>query len=223
MIAYLGVRHITGIKKWEPYAKARYIAGLAQEGSSIEEIQQTIGDRGTSVRKIYFCYKLIEIMEEESEGSGEQAKELFSYLLLALGQGPIKEYLGVQKNWLEIDFDSPIPRGKIKQLKNLFSFLFGEGKQKPQVIKESRDITNKLTSILANKESAEYLERTRDLEGAFDRSEGEQQLLVKQLEKANRELEKSLGIIHRHKDKEIITLINQCKDTIEQLLKSISD
>ncbi len=32
VLPYMGVRHITGIKKWEPYAKARYIADMVEQG-----------------------------------------------------------------------------------------------------------------------------------------------------------------------------------------------
>ena len=36
VLPYLGVRHITGNKKWDSYAKARYIAEMIQSGKSVE-------------------------------------------------------------------------------------------------------------------------------------------------------------------------------------------
>ena len=221
VVPYLGVRHIAGIKKWEPYAKARYIAGMKDFGQTIDEIQQKVGDRSTSTRKIYTCYKLVQIMEEEEEGSADKAKELFSYLLLALGQGPIKEYLGIPKKWTEVDLENPVSKNKLPNLLNLFSFLFGERKGKLPVIKESRDITRKLSHVLRKKESADYLISKRDLDEAYERSDGEEILILKKLISANRNLEQSLGIIHRHKTKQVKAEVEKCKETLAQIFKII--
>ena len=223
VVPYLGVRHISGIKKWEPYAKARYIASMIKKQFSLDDIQKTIGDKGTSTKKSYVCYKLIEQMEEEEEGSTEKAKSLFSYLLLSLGQGPIKEYLGISKNWSEVDVEKPIKKSKISNLKNLFSFLFGEGKEKLPVIKESRDITGKLTHVLRLKHSADFLLQTRDLDAAYDRSDGEETLVLKQLTTANRNLETALGIVHRHKTEQVIGEVKKCKETLNQITKILEE
>jgi len=223
VVPYLGVRHISGIKKWEPYAKARYIASMIQKGFSLDDIQKTIGDRGTSTRKSYVCYKLIGQMEEEEEGSTEKAKSLFSYLLLSLGQGPIKDYLGMPKNWSEVNVEQPIKKAKMLNLKNLFSFLFGEGKEKLPVIKESRDITGKLTHVLRLKHSAEFLLQTRDLDAAYDRSDGEETLVLKQLTTANRNLETALGIVHRHKTEQVIGEVKKCKETLNQITRILEE
>jgi hypothetical protein len=223
VVPYLGVRHIIGIKKWEPYAKARYIAGMIGKGFSLDEIQKSIGDRGTSTRKSYVCYKLIEIMEEEEEGSTDKAKSVFSYLLLSLGQGAIKEYLGINKKWSEVDVENPISPDKIPNLKNLFSYLFGEGKEKLAVIKESRDITGKLTHVLRIKETADYLFQTRDLDAAYDRSDGEEKLVIKKITAANRSLENALGIVHRHKTEQVVGEVKKCKETLNQISKILEE
>lgn len=220
VVPYLGVRHIIGIKKWEPYPKARYIASMIGKGLSLDEIQKIIG---ISTRKSYICYKIIEQMEEEEEGSTEKAKSLFSYLLLSLGQGPIKDYIGIPKNLSDVDVEQPVQKNKIQNLKNLFSFLFGEGKEKFPVIKESRDITGKLTHVLRLKEATEFLIQTRDLDAAYDRSGGEEELVLKQLTKANRNLEDALGIVHRHKTEQVRGEVKKCKETLNQISKILEE
>ena len=162
-------------------------------------------------------------MEEEEEGSTEKAKSLFSYLLLSLGQGPIKDYLGMPKNWSEVNVEQPIKKAKMPNLKNLFSFLFGEGKEKLPVIKESRDITGKLTHVLRLKHSAEFLLQTRDLDAAYDRSDGEETLVLKQLTTANRNLETALGIVHRHKTEQVIGEVKKCKETLNQITRILEE
>lgn len=223
VVSYLGVRHVTGVMKWEPYAKARYIAGMINQGDSLGEIQQKIGDR-SSVRRSYTCYKLVEIMEEESEGSTDKAKGRFSYLLLAVGQAPVKDYIGLPRTWLKVDLKSPIPSDKLKNLRHLFSFLFGDGKEKGPVIDESRDITGKLTDVLRNQKAIDELIETRDLEDAYERSGGEAKLTLKRLRSANRDLEAVLGIVHRQKtEQQVIQEAKKCKDTLDQILKVLED
>jgi hypothetical protein len=49
VLPYLGVRHITGNKKWDSYAKARYIAAMLDEGHTVDDIVREVGDRSQGV------------------------------------------------------------------------------------------------------------------------------------------------------------------------------
>ena len=223
VLPYLGVRHISGIKKWEPYAKARYVAKMVDEGMTIDDIQKQVGDRNNSARKIYLCYQLIEVAKHEFDLNTEKAENLFSYLLLASGQGSIKDYLGIEKRLQDVNLASPVPPDKLRNLKNIFSWLFGEGKDKLPVIKESRDITDKLAPVLRNTNATLYLATTRDLNEAYERSDGEQELLRKYLVKANSLLEKTLGFISRNRGEDVNEEVRRIKETIgsiETLLNS---
>lgn len=217
VLPYLGVRHISGIKKWEPYAKARYVAKMVEQGFTIDDIQKQVGDRNNSARKIYLCYQLIDLAKYEFDLNTEKAENFFSYLLLASGQGSIKDYLGIEKRLQDIDLANPIPNEKKQNLKNIFSWLFGEGKEKLPVIKESRDITEKLSPVLRNAAATIYLLNTRDLSEAYERSDGEQDLLKKYLMKANSLLEKSLGFISRNKSEDVSDEVQRLKDTVDSI------
>lgn len=219
VLQYLGVRHITGIKKWESFAKARYIAYLIKQRFSIDEIQASVGDRSNSVRKIYLCYRLVEIAQEEFDADIKKIESFFSYLLLATGQGSVKEYLGIPRSWGEINFNNPIPKKKIENLKNLFSWIFGEGKDKQPVISESRDITNYLSPILSHKMAVQHLITTRNLAEAYERTDAEEKLVENYLRKANLNLEKALGLIHRHKTDAIKEEVSKIKETLKVMLK----
>lgn len=227
VLAYLGARHIIGTKKWDAYAKARYIASLKEDhGFSMDDIQRTVGDTAKSARKIYASYKLVGMIEEEYEDlNTNEAKENFSFLILSSGQGAIKDYIGLPKKWDDIDFDEEIiPIEKAEKLKNLFLWLFGDGKDKRKVITESRDITNMLTPILRRQESTKYLEETGDLIGAFDRSDGEKNLVINYITKANSSLEKSLQMLHRHNDElDVKDGLKKLQDTLITALKIVGD
>lgn len=221
VIAYLGVRHIIGVKKWDAFAKARYIASMKEDfGLTLDEIQSSVGDTSNSARKTYTCYRLIEVIQNEFEYyDTSKAKDNFSYLLLALGQGSIKEFLGLPKLWNSIDFENPITKDKIENTFYLFSWLFGEGKEKQKVIDESRDITNKLTSVLRDNDATAYLKEFRNLDEAFERCGGESLLLIKYLKRANRDLGRSLPLVEKFYNEEVENQIQETERLIETINK----
>jgi hypothetical protein len=224
VLSYMGVRHITGIKKWESFSKALYIAEMIDGNIEISEIQKRVGDQTGSVRKLYLAYKLVEIAESELSLATGRAKEYFSYLILALGQRSVKDFLGLPNKWTEINFEEPIPSDHMDNLAYLFSWLFGENKDKPQVVKESRDITNYLSPILRSEEATKHLILTRDLQDAWDRSGGEKLLLLKNLRKAVKSLSNSLALITNYKtDDEVRQEIKYCQDILDDILKLIQE
>jgi hypothetical protein len=223
VVPYLGVRHITGIKKWEAYAKARYIIDMLDMDFRIEDIEQRIGDRQGAGRKSVICYKMLEQAQEEFDYDIDSATENFSYLILSIGQGSIKRYLGLPNRLRDISLEKPVETDKMEELKNLLSWLFGEGKHIRAVIAESRDITNFLSAVVSSPEAAKYLERTRKLQDAYELSDGEETMLKKTLASANRSLEKALGIAHRHKTREIKADIENCLETAKRLFKTVNE
>ncbi|MDY3521292.1 hypothetical protein PG614_02265 [Riemerella anatipestifer] len=220
VLPYLGVRHISGIKKWEPYAKARYIANMVHAGNSIDEIQKQVGDRANSARKIYLSYQLIETIKNEYDIDTTKAENYFSYLLLAVGQGGIKEFIGLDKRLENIDLDNPIPVNKLENLKDLFSWLFGEKENnKFPVIRESRDITSKLSPILRKEIAVQILRDSRNLDDAYDMSDGEDELLKKNLSKVNRLLSISLGLFNNSNREFVLDDINKLRENVDKILR----
>lgn len=217
---YIGIRHIGGLKKWEPYEKARYVRSLIEDQKiDINTVQQMVGDKGNSIRKSYLCYKLINIIETEYDlpNTVNKAKSRFSYLLLSLGQSSIKNYIGLVANYREINFNDPIPVEKKDSLKDVFSWLFGEGPKIPPVVNESRDITNYLSHVLKATDSTKLLKSTRDLLDAYEISDGEKELLIKYATKATTELGKIVSLIKDELVDE--SFIDQLKDIKSQVLK----
>lgn len=219
VLPYLGVRHISGIKKWEPYAKARYVANMVNAGNSIDDIQKQVGDRTNSARKIYLSYQLIEVVKDEFDIDTTKAENLFSYLLLATGQGGVKDFIGLDKKLQNVDLDNPIPKDKLQNLKDLFSWLFGEKEnEKLPVIQESRDITSKLSLVLRKNHAIQILRETRNLDDAYEMSDGEDELLKKNLSKANRLLAISLGLFNDSNKELVIDDIKKIKETLDKIL-----
>jgi hypothetical protein len=221
VVPYQGTRHIVGIQKWDAYAKARYVARLVEEGARLEQVEARIGDKQGSARRNYVCYRILEQAKQEYELDSKPAEASFSLLMLAFGQGKIKRFLGLPPRTAEIETKAPVPKNKLDNLRDLMSWLFGNGQKKP-VISESRDITRYLTHVVESPEAVEHLKQTGNLQEAYDLSDGEEEMVIKYLVRANRMLEAALGVIHRHKASiDVITQIDHCSETVQRLVATV--
>jgi hypothetical protein len=216
VVPYLGVRHIVGIQKWDSYAKARYIASLFDSTHDIGQIESQIGDKQGAVRKSLAAYRMLRQLEDEFEFNTAPAKRNFSLLLLSIGQGQIKSYLGLPRSLAALDLICPVPAKKTENLKKFVTWILGDGKQVP-VIRESRDITQYLSHVVGSDEALDHLDRTGNLQEAFDRSDGEERMLLRYLTQANRKLESALGVAHRHKTPDVKQEAKKCFATCKQL------
>ncbi len=223
VLPYLGVRHIAGIRKWDSFAKARYIADLVDKGLKLHQIKEQVGDRTNSTLKTFICFKLIKQVEDEfGDYDTSSAKNLFSYLQLAFGEGAVKEHLGMPKQREKIDIESPVNNKKnLKKLKQLFTWLFGEGKKISPIITDSRDITNKLAPILRDKRAIEVLEDTGNLDYAYDISEGEKESLQRKFSKVLTTLEQASAVLPRSKYEGMKSDLAKIQDVIERILKNL--
>jgi hypothetical protein len=231
VLPYLGVRHITGNKKWDSYAKARYINEMIQSGKTIEDVEKDVGDKGQAVRKSAISYNLLRVARDELDYDISRAKTDFSLLLLALGQKGTKRFLGWEKTvgektkstpLSEIDLQDPIDDGKLNQLESLLEFLYGNARKKLlPAIRESRDITNHLSVVLNDEAATKHLIKTWNLQEAYELTDGEEALLQRLLSQANTKLERALGFAHRHKTVDVIDEAKKCLETATQLNKVV--
>jgi len=226
VLAFLGVHHLLGVRKWNIYERARFIVSLKRDKNlSIDEIQKSIGDRRNSAKQTYGCYRLIEILEDYDESfNTRDAKEKFSFLQLATGQGSIKDFLGL-KNWKNVkNIEEPIPQDKKENLKFLFSCMFDNGTTNA-LIRESRDISGKLSRILNDKEATNILKETLDIDNAYDMVGGELIGINKLSNLSKRKLEIVNGKLSSMEISNIITSNEgkKLKDTVSAIKNIVND
>lgn len=227
---YLGVRHIAGILKWEAYAKALYIAKKIDEinkrlkniDKSVEEIQKKIGDRSDVIKKQYMSYKVVEQAVDEINFDIREIKNRFSLVQVALNSTSIRAFLEV-KSYKEVDFSkSIVPEKKLKNLEYLLTWIYGNGRDKPPILTDSRNITKLLAPVLSSKEATSYLIKYNDLELAYERSEGEKSLLIKKIDGATKGINYALSIAYKYKTAEVKAAINECYTAIAELKKMVN-
>lgn len=219
VVPYLGFRHITGVKKWEPFAKARYVASLIESGVPISQIEESIGDEARTVKKLYQTYIVFKQIEDQLGMDAKEVRNNFSLLEVTLGQQPIKDLLGVPRELPKDITERVVPDENLPHLREVISWVYGDSERgELRVITDSRQISKRLAPVIANKEAREYLRSTRDLEGSYERSGGERQYYLRQLTAASRAVERALGIASLYKgDEEIVSQVNRLATQVDAL------
>ena len=179
ILPYLGYRHITGVKQWEPLAKARYIFQLYQMADTptfsekYKEVAQSIGSRSDYIKRNLDALAVYNLIEENDFYEIENLNELslkFSVLSTALADGNIAEFVGLRTKNSDEEFidNSPIenPSALMKsEIKELAKWLF-EKKDGATRVGESRNL-RKLSAIIENPHALAAFRHGSDLEIAY--------------------------------------------------------
>ena len=159
--SYLGFRHVTGIKEWNPAEKAEYIAKLIDDDNlSFEDVRKQIGSKAPTVRQHYISYRLLLQMEQQEDVSIEAVEEKFSVLYLSLRTQGVQKYLHIDIQAPPEKAKTPVPKAHLENLVNFSRWLFGDDKHAP-LFTDSRNVDN-FGKILESDAAVEYLERTPD-------------------------------------------------------------
>ena len=88
-----GLRHISGIKEWGAYQKAKVIVELRKSGMSAQDTAQSLGLSTRTANQSYRCFMALEQMRNDEE-YGEDAKpKMYSYFEEVLKKPIIKNWL----------------------------------------------------------------------------------------------------------------------------------
>ncbi len=219
--AYLGFRHVSGIKEWQPAEKAQYIAHLIEDSHmTYEEVRRKIGSKAPTVRQNYVSYRLLLQMEEQEDISIEEVEEKFSVLYLSVRSVGVQKYLQIDVQNFPETARRPVPESRLQQLANFALWMFGNSKQLP-IIRDSRQV-DEFSTILESPDAVEYLERTPkpDLESAYRLAGGDEPELVRLVKAATDNITWVLGRAHRYKDSdELRDAIETFGDDALQLLR----
>lgn len=200
--AFLGFRHVTGIKEWKPAEKAEFISHLIEKrGMDYNEVKRKIGSKLPTVRSNYISYKLLLQMENREDISIEQVEEKFSVLFLSLRTEGVRNYLHIDIQADPDDARTPVPRSHLRALANFSRWLFGTDKL-PPIVKDSRQV-DRFGQILDSKKAVEYLERTSNpsFEIAYGLAGGDEPEVVRLIERAADNVEAALSRAHLYAKK----------------------
>jgi hypothetical protein len=165
--ATIGFRHINGIKPWDSFSKAKYVAEVCKEHNiSLKEIATKIGDRHATVKRLYRGYKILE--QAESQGVFDKEDRAhnrfyFSHLYTAADQKEFQDFLDIDPTTsLQ---PNPVPPSKLKELGELMTWLYGRksAEIEPVVRTQNPDL-NILREVISKPEALSALRSGYSLE-----------------------------------------------------------
>lgn len=173
VMAYLGYRHITGVKAWEPLAKARYLSRIfharTQGGQDTEQrlrvAARYIGSRPTFVRRTLTALALFNLIESKDyfgiEGLSDR-NLAFSLLSTAVSFENLLDFLGA-----DADPISEPDQLKQENVERFARWAFERGKDGRTRLGESRDLKKLAAVVSAPVALQQFAEKGATLEQAW--------------------------------------------------------
>ena len=227
IVPYLGVRHISGVRPWEAYAKARYIKSLVGQDYSMAEIKRMVGiSRGDVVQRwLLTLYTLNQVNEiADSPWRPGEGYFKFSFLYTSLGYHRVRDFVGMSAEVYESPREHPIPRNFEGNLLDHMVDLYGKpGQPELRKVGESREI-QQLAAVYATPEALSLLRSGYSLEDAYSRSIGEAEEMVALIREASYKLDKATGLAPHHRiSPDGRKFAQRCMTSAEALVNILED
>jgi len=172
VIHYLGHRHITGVKAWSSFSKARYLSELYtsqlvtqdDKDLALRAVARVIGNRKDYVLRILGCLNVTRVIEEQNYFDFDNVGEHnfpFSVFYTAFQKAEIREYVDYPDFLTEDNLNL-----NINNLKNLTEWICVKRKGRGTVLGNPGNLV-KLARILDNEEACSEIEQGASIEEAF--------------------------------------------------------
>jgi hypothetical protein len=137
----IGFRHISGILPWESFAKARFIAGLVEdEGLSFADVGSLVGETKGDIASAYRNYAIVRQARSDYELDTDQVEDKFGVFTQAMGQIPLRAFIGAPGPQEVVAGENPIPEDKTNELREFLTWIGGDSEGRGRVIEESREL-----------------------------------------------------------------------------------
>lgn len=174
---YLGFRHVNGPREWDAFAKAEYVAMVHERyGVPIDEISDRIGDRFSTVQRMYLGYRLVRQAEKagvfDRTDRFNERRFHFSHLYTAADQSPFRKFLGITNE--RAKRRKPIPAKSVEKLGELLRWIYGSRSHdiEPIVRRQNPDL-NLLREAIGNEDALAAIRQGESLNRAFEIARGD--------------------------------------------------
>ena len=89
-----GLRHVSGIKEWGPYQKAKAVHALRKSGLSSQDAAQSLGLSVRAANSSYRCFLALEQMKKDEEFSERADARMYSYFEEVFKRPTVRTWLG---------------------------------------------------------------------------------------------------------------------------------
>lgn len=88
-----GLRHVSGIKEWGPYQKARMVHELRETGKSPQEVAQSLGLSTKAANQLWRAFLALEQMRADEEYGERAEAQMYSYFEEVFKRPNIRNWL----------------------------------------------------------------------------------------------------------------------------------
>lgn len=199
VLKYLGFRHISGPRRWEPLAKARYLADLIKnfysdlgQEEQLRAVARDIGSRRDYVAQLLTALNLYERARQSKFYGLQRVAEhdiSFSLLSTALSYSAIVKFLNLPSrdavNVANVNDD---------HAKELLSWMFAQDQHGETVLGESRRL-KQLAAVVNSPTALVELRRNGDLEQSYPFTSGPGEAFTERLNAAERAITDCLSLL----------------------------
>jgi len=200
--AFLGFRHVTGIKQWNADEKAGFIARLVDENHmTYREVARKIGSKAPTVRKHYIAYRLLLQMEDDVESfDTERAEKRFAVLYMSIEKQGVQQYLHIDFQGDPTINKRPVPQAHLANLAHFVRWVFGTS-DADCIIRDTRQVGD-FGTILQSSDAVAYLESEKEpnFEVALRISGGDEEQIIRYVMEASNRVELALMRAHVFKN-----------------------
>ena len=156
-----GVRHISGIRPWQPAQRARLVADqIDTKGLSFSEAGQKFGLSAQGVGRLYRAYKALEQMRQDDDYQTMARNDYFSLFEEAIRNREARDWL----DWDDDDYRFV----NNNNLKQFYSWIVpDDDEDPPRRIHDPKQI-KKLGTVVSDKSNSALLSRFDDREISID-------------------------------------------------------
>jgi ParB-like nuclease domain len=199
ILKYLGFRHISGPKRWDPLAKARYLADLVRNfysdlslDAQLRAVARDIGSRHDYVAQLLTALNLYDRAKARNfyDLQRVDANDVsFSLLSTALSYSNIVSFLDLTSRGVVI-----VDSINDAHAKELLSWMFAQNQTGDTVLGESREL-KRLAAVVASPRAVAELRKTESLEQAYVFTSGPTEAFNKLLGEIESNIASSIGLL----------------------------
>lgn len=168
--AFIGFKHVNGPVKWDAYAKARFAAEWLDDAGQLADVSRALGDTHNTIRRLVDGWRVLQQAISWGFNIDERGarKFSFSHLYTAIARPSARAYLGLTTDLSDVLPSNPVPPDHRVQLAEFMSWLYGQGQDKPPVLRSQNPDLNRIVEVLTSAAATSELVRSRNLDAAYE-------------------------------------------------------
>lgn len=113
-----GLRHVSGIKEWGPYQKARAVHRLREGGATPQEAAQSLGLSTRAANQLWRSFLALELMHQDEEFGEHAEPKMYTYFEEVFRSAELRDWLGWDDTERRFSHQD--------RLREFFSWMIGE-------------------------------------------------------------------------------------------------